>query len=254
MYPVLFSLGPIEIHAYGFMVAIAFLVGIYISIRYARKVGIGAEVILDLAIWVIIAAIVGSRLLYVVGRWNDFKGNLLDIVMVQKGGLAFLGGFLLALLVVYIFSLRKKIPILRLFDVLAPGLSIGYAIARVGCFLNGCCFGVPTRWPWGLIFPPDALAYLTFPHVHIHPTQLYSLFSMLIVFGLIVYLWKNRKYDGQIFFIWLILYAVYRFTVEFFRFCPPELYVLGLDPGQVIALGMFLAGVIGLVVMGRANA
>ncbi|MFH1825955.1 MAG: prolipoprotein diacylglyceryl transferase [bacterium] len=246
MQPILISFGPLVIHSYGLMIAIAFLVGIIMAIHYAKKVGWPADLILDLAIWSIIGAIVGARLMYVVGQWSYYRGNLLDIFMVQKGGLAFLGGFLISLLLVTILGRRKKISLLRLFDVCAPSVSIGYAIARVGCFLNGCCFGKPTDFIFGLKFPFGSVAYSHFPHEAVHPTQLYALVFMLFVFLFIIYLWRRRKYDGQIFYTWLVLYGTYRFLVEFLRYCPPNLYVLGLNPGQWIALGLFVVGAIGL--------
>ena len=117
--------------------------------------------------------------MYVLGRWGDYKNNLVDIIMVQKGGLAILGGFGLTFLVLILLARRRRIPVLRLFDAIAPGLALGYAIGRIGCFLNGCCFGVPTNLPWGLVFPLGSLAAQTFPDVHIHPTQTYASLSML---------------------------------------------------------------------------
>jgi phosphatidylglycerol:prolipoprotein diacylglycerol transferase len=246
MYPVLFKIGPLDIHAYGFMLAVAFLVGILITLRFARKEGIKEETVLELAVYAIIAALAGSRILYVIGQWDQYRENILEIFMVQKGGLAFLGGLLLAIAVVALALKRKGIPFLKFMDVSAPGVSLGYAIARIGCFLNGCCFGLPTGVPWGMRFPLGALAHSHFPGERIHPTQLYALFSMLIVFWIVVRLWKRRKYDGYVFFWWLVLYGVYRFGVEFFRFCPPNLYWLGLNPGQIIALFMFAVGAVNL--------
>lgn len=246
MYPILIKIGPFAIHAYGFMIAIAFLVGILISLHYAKKSGISPETILDLTIYVIIAALVGARLFYVIGQWDQFKNNILEIFMVQKGGLVFLGGLLLAVLVIIWYAKWKKIPLLKLLDIATPASAIGYAITRVGCFLNGCCFGLPTNVPWGMVFPFGSLAYSYFPDEHIHPTQLYAIFSGLIIFLVTLYLWKIKKIDGQVFFWGIILYGVYRFIVEIFRYCPPELYLFGLNPGQIISIGMVVGGIIGL--------
>ena len=167
MRPILFNIGQLSVHAYGFALAAAFLVGILIALRYAKKEGLKSEVILDLAIYVIIAAIVGSRLLYVIGQWEHYKDNILEIFMVQKGGLVCLGGLLLAILAVVWYAKRKDIPILKLLDVATPGCAIGYAITRIGCFLNGCCFGVPTSGPGGLVFPPGSLAHFYYPDQHL---------------------------------------------------------------------------------------
>ena len=248
MFPILFKAGPFVVHTYGFFYALAFLIGIFISIYYARKVAIKDESILDLAIYVILTAIVGARIFYVLGQWSYYKDNLFEVFMIQKGGLAFLGGFLLVLAVIFMFSKAKKIVPLRLFDVLAPAAAIGSAIGRLGCFFNGCCFGVPTDSPFGIVFPPGSLAHSQYSNELIHPTQLYASLSMLFVFFFVVYLWRRRKYDGQIFFSWLILYSLSRFTVEFFRYCPSDLYFFGLNPGQIIALGLFAGGVCGVIV------
>lgn len=246
MHPILFKIGPLAVHSYGFMIAIAFAVGILVTPPFARRAKIKMEVILELAIYMVVCAIVGSRSLYVIGRWGYYKDNLLEIFMVQKGGLAFLGGFLLAVLVTFLFARSKGIPVLRLMDVMCPGTALGYSIARIGCFLNGCCFGLPTGVPWGVSFPVGALAYSYFGADQIHPTQLYAVFLVLAIFLIIVFLWKRRAYDGYVFFWFLVLYAVYRFTVEFFRYCPPELYLLGLNPGQIVSIIMFAAGSAGL--------
>jgi phosphatidylglycerol:prolipoprotein diacylglycerol transferase len=244
MYPILFKFGVIEVHAYGFFVALAFLFGTLVSLHYAKKEGIRSETILDLVIYVIIAAIVGSRLFYVIGQWDQFKDAPLEMFMVQKGGLVFLGGFLLAFLTVIGYAKIKGIPLLKFFDVLAPGTALGYSIARIGCFLNGCCFGLPTKAGWGVVFPFGSLAYSYFPGEHLHPTQLYSLASMLIVFFVLVRMYRSKKFDGQIACWWFILYAAYRFLVEFLRFSP--IHWLGLTPSQWLVLPLFIFGLWGL--------
>jgi phosphatidylglycerol:prolipoprotein diacylglycerol transferase len=244
MYPVLFKIGPVSIHAYGFMIALAFLGGILISLYYAKKEGIRGEIILDLAIYIIFAGIVGARLLYVAAQWDLYKDNLLEIIMVQKGGLIFLGGFILAVLVVVWYAATKGIPLLKLLDVLGPGTALGYSIARIGCFLNGCCFGLPTKVPWAVVFPPGALAHSYFPGEPIHPTQLYSFASMLLAFIIVVMLYRHKKFDGYIFFWWIILYSIYRFLIEFMRFSP--IHWLGLTPSQWMVLPLAALAILGL--------
>ncbi|MEA3492818.1 MAG: prolipoprotein diacylglyceryl transferase [Candidatus Margulisiibacteriota bacterium] len=245
MRPILFNIGGLSIHSYGLMMAIAFLVGIFIAICYAKREELKGDIIIDLSVYVIIAAIVGARFLYVAGQWDKYKDNLLDIFMVQKGGLVFLGGLLLSILVVVLYAKRKRIPVLKLLDVLTPGTALGYAITRIGCFLNGCCFGMPTDSPCGIEFPPGSLAYFYYPDQHLHPTQLYSSASMLLAFIILIVLYRFKKFDGQIFYWGLIFYSVYRFAVEFLRFSP--MHWLGLTPSQWIVLLTFAIGVYGLV-------
>ncbi len=246
MFPILFSVGNINIHSYGFMIAIAFIVGIFISMQFGRKVNIKPEIILDLAIYVMIGAIVGSRAMYVIGQWDKYKDNIIEIFMVQQGGLAFLGGFALVVGIIALYAKLKQIPMLRLLDVLAPGAALGYAIARVGCFLNGCCFGVPAGVPWAIKFVPGSLAHFHYPGLAVHPTQLYALAAMALVFIVMTFIWPKRKYDGQVFFWWLILYSVYRFVVEIYRYCPDDLIYFGLKPGQIIAIIMLVIGIGGI--------
>lgn len=244
MYPILFKIGPFSVHAYGFFIALAFIFGILVSLHYTKKEGIRREAILDLALYVIIAAIVGSRFFYVIGQWNQYKDNLLEVFMVQKGGLIFLGGFLLALATVIGYTKIKNIPLLKLFDALAPGTALGYSIARIGCFLNGCCFGLPTDPHWGLVFSSGSLAASYFPGQPLQPTQLYSLLAMFLAFLVLLWIYRFKKFDGQIFFWWFILYSVYRFLVEFLRYSP--IHWLGLTPSQWLVIFTFAFGIWGL--------
>jgi phosphatidylglycerol:prolipoprotein diacylglycerol transferase len=234
MHPILFKIGAFSVYSYGFMVALAFLVGILVAIYFAKREGFGAELILDLALYVIIASLVGARLFYCIGQWSSFMTNPLDIIMVQKGGLVFLGGFLLDLLVIYWYARNRKINLPKLLDALAPGSALGIAIGRIGCFLNGCCFGKPTLLPWGIDFPPQALAYSYFPHACLHPTQLYETLGMTLVFVLMLIIYRYKRYDGQVSGWFFCFYALERFIVEFFRYSP--FYWLRLTPSQWILI------------------
>lgn len=235
------------------MVAIGFLIGIFLALYFARQTGIKSETILDLALYVIVAAIVGARVLYVIGEWPTYLANPIDIIMVQKGGLAFLGGLILTIGVVIFYAHWKKLNLLILLDTITPGTVLGYAIARLGCFFNGCCFGHPTDSILGVKFPPGSLAYFQYPGILTHPTQLYSVVVMAITFLFLLWFWPRRKFAGQVFFIGLTIYSVYRFVIEYFRFCPDELYWLGLNPGQFISLGLLVIGITGLVLLKKKN-
>lgn len=245
MYPILFSLGSLHIYSYGFMVALAFGLGIFITVYFAKKEEIQPDVIFDAAIYVIISGIVGARLFYVIGQWGQYQNNLLDIFMVQKGGLVFLGGFLFCFVAVILFALLKKIPLLKLLDCIAPGAALGYAVGRLGCFLNGCCFGLPCSLPWSTKFPVGSLAYSYYPNIALHPTQLYSILAMLLAFFIILFIYRRKRYDGQVFYSWFVLYGIYRFGVEYFRFSP--IHWLGLTPSQWLALIFIVAAGYGLI-------
>lgn len=245
MHPILFKLGPLSLFSYGLMVALGFLVGIGFALYFARKEGIKSESIIDLALLLIVSSIIGARFFYVAGQWNFYRGNLLEIFMIWRGGLVFLGGLIFGLATLVYFASEKKIALRRLLDVVTPGALLGYAIGRIGCFLNGCCFGLPTKLPWGIVFPNDCLAGAYFPDRHLHPTQLYSVALVLIAFGIVLWLYPRKKFDGQVFFWGLILYSIYRLAVEFLRYSP--IHWLSLTPSQWIALAILAVGIGGLL-------
>jgi phosphatidylglycerol:prolipoprotein diacylglycerol transferase len=243
VHPLIGKIGPVSIYSYGIMIALAFLAGIAAAIYFARREGIKAESILDLSLYVMVAAVAGARLFYVVGQWELYRDNLPEIWMLQKGGLVFLGGLLFSILTVIIYARAKRLPMLKLFDALTPATALGYAIGRAGCFLNGCCFGLPTALPWGVVFPPGSLAALYSPGQHLHPTQIYSIISMLIVFALLILIYRRKRYDGQILIRGLLLYSVYRFLVEFLRFS--TIHWFNLTPSQWLSLLIFTFGLWG---------
>lgn len=244
MYPTLFKLGPLVIHSYGFMVALGFLAAIIISLSLAKRAGVALETIFDLAIWAILAGILGARLFYVLGQWQVYRHNLVEIFMVQRGGLVVLGGIVFGLLAIAGYCRQKKLSFLKVMDVISPGSLLGLAIGRLGCFLNGCCFGLPTKLPWGLVFPSGSLAHGYFATEHLHPTQLYSVLALLLAFVLLLRLYKRKAYAGFVFFWALILYALYRFSVEFLRYSP--IHWLNLTPSQWLVLVFFVVGFWGL--------
>ncbi|MFH1387433.1 MAG: prolipoprotein diacylglyceryl transferase [bacterium] len=234
MHPTIAKIGPFVFHTYGLMVATGVLLWLAISLYFAKKEKIEAQTIFDLAIYVIIASVIGARLFYVLGQPEYFRRHPFDIIMVQNGGLVFLGGLILGLLSIIIFAKKYKLPLAKILDILTPGVIIGYALGRIGCFFNGCCFGLPTELPWGMAFPHDCLAGTFFPYSHIHPTQLYSSLIAFLIFGLLLWQYPRKSYDGQIFYWGIILYSIYRFLIEFIRFSP--MHWFSLTPSQWLSL------------------
>ena len=219
MYPIIYKIGPLNIYSWGFMVAVAFLVGLITALRYAKKEGIRAEIILDLFIYVTIISIIGARFFYVIQFFSQFKDNLISIFYVWQGGLVFLGGLLFALAVILAYVKYHKLDIWKLLDVLSPATAIGYAIGRIGCFLNGCCYGI-------------ALFGIQ------QPTQIYSSISGLIIFLVLAYVYNKKRYSGQIFLFALLLYSVYRFLIEFLRYSP--YHILVFTPSQAMVAIVFV--------------
>jgi len=251
MHPILLQLGPLTLHSYGLMVALGFLSGIALSIYLLTKSGLDGPSYLDLAIYIMLAAIVGGRAFYVIGMWNYFAVNPLEIIMVQTGGLVYLGGLIFAVLTAVVYLLVRRQPVLQALDAITPGTALGYAIGRIGCFLTGCCFGLPTTLPWGIVFPPASLAGEYCPGQAVHPTQLYSSITMFIVAYVLYRLWHRRHNPGEVLCWGLFLYSLYRFLVEFLRYSP--IHWAGLTPSQWLGLVIGSGAAAGLFYLRRQH-
>ena len=174
MHPIAFQLGPLSIHWYGVMVALGFLAGLWTAGRRGLRAGIAAEKIMDLGPWLIIGAIVGARTLYVISYWREsFAGKpIAEIFMVWKGGLVYYGGLIGASLACILYTRLKKLPLWKVADILAPSIALGYVFGRIGCLLNGCCYGRACNLPWAIRFPAgNPLNPPTYP---VHPTEVYD--------------------------------------------------------------------------------
>ncbi len=259
MHPVLFKLGPLEIHAYGLMLAISFVLGILLAARRAKNAGIDPNRITDLGVLVAVSAIVGARLFYVVRHMDEFRGHWTDTFnpfqstgQVGIGGLTLLGGVILAIITSYVYLRAKGLPFLRVADMVAPSLGLGIFLTRIGCFLNGCCYGVPTHLPWGISFPQGCAAHYQYGSVPLHPSQLYSSLGGLAIFLALLALERRRAFDGYLFYVFLIFYGMGRFLVDFVRYYEPSMVLVrfGAVPisyNQGISFLMLLVGLAGLI-------
>jgi phosphatidylglycerol:prolipoprotein diacylglycerol transferase len=215
------------------MLALAFAVGIYLAKRRASNIGIDARIIMDLGVYILLSSIIGARLLYVLSNLNEYKTQPVEIIF-SRSGFVFYGGLILASIITIWYLKRRDLSVGKIADVIAPSIAIGQAIGRIGCFLNGCCYGKQTTLPWGVMIAGRDPFDLT----PLHPTQLYSSAGNLIIFFILTYLWKRRKFDGQIFLMYLILYAVTRFIIEFYRGDTP--YILfNLTLSQLLSIFIF---------------
>ncbi len=218
MHPVLLHIGPLVIRWYGFMIAIACLVGVWLAGKEAERKGIAGQKIQDILLYAIIGGVIGARIYYVVfADWTGFLNNPLSVFAVWQGGLAIHGGILGGLLVCLFFTRRQKISFWKFVDIAAPSLILGQAIGRIGCFLNGDAHGYPTDMPWGLVYSPESPAGQMFPGQPLHPTQLYEMAFNFIIFGILWVTRKKLKVDGHLFFLYVILYSTTRIFVEYFR-------------------------------------
>ncbi len=251
MHPTAFNLGSLTVTWYGVMVAVAFFVGLWLATRRARHSEIAPQHVADLGPWLILGAIAGARAMYVVMFWReDFAGKpLWEVFMIRHGGLVFYGGLIGAVLATWLFILLKKLPTWKMADLLAPSIPLGYAIGRIGCLLNGCCYGRATDVPWAIRFPVDLHPT---QGALVHPTQIYDSVCGLGLYFALAWLYRHRKFDGQVFGIFLISYAGCRTLVEFFRGdYAHDKFIGPLTPGQAWSIVVFFCGAVLLVVLDR---
>jgi phosphatidylglycerol:prolipoprotein diacylglycerol transferase len=238
-----FHIGKLAVHWYGILVALGFLAGLWTAGRRARLAGISPETIHDLGPWLIVGGIVGGRVLYVISYWREqfADDSWLEIFKVYHGGLVFYGGLIGAILAAGFYIRLKKLPLWKLADVLAPSIALGYVFGRLGCFMNGCCFGRACDLPWAVTFPPDHATH----GQPVHPTQLYDSLLNLLFYVFLAWLFRRKKFDGQVFAAYLMGYAVLRSFVEYFRGDYPVHYLGGwATPAQLISLGIITGGVL----------
>ena len=234
MRPVLFEIGGFAIYSYGAMLFLAFSVAIIWSLKEAEAERINQDCLFEIFIMSIILSLLGSRLTYVFLNRELFIGQpWWKIFAFREGGLTFHGGLILALLGGVFYSNYRKILFLKYVDYLSPFIILGYAITRIGCFLNGCCYGHITDLPWGVVYP----IIDSYPR---HPTQLYASLAALIIFFMLRYLKKYKYFHGYIFLYFIIFYGVYRFLVEYFRVSTTVLW--GLSQAQIASLIFIIFG------------
>jgi len=262
MYPEIFRIGSFPINTYGVFLAIAFLCAILITVRLAARDGLPREKIYDLSLWMLLASLIGSKILmlFTEPEYRDHPAQLLSLDFLRSGGV-FYGGLIGAVLVGYYLMKRYKLPWWRTADACAPGIAIGNFFGRQGCFAAGCCWGKPTTLPWGVKFTELGHEITGVPtDTYLHPTQLYESFAMLIVFGVLLWLHKHKRFDGQVILLYTLLYSAVRFLIEFVR-DDPRGDILGLttlthlSTSQLISLIVGIASVVLLFIRWRrANA
>lgn len=239
MHPVLIHIGRFSVYSWGFMLAVAVVVGILGVSRIARQQGYDTEMILDLILVAVVGGLLGARLFHVVVyEWAYFVDNPLIFFSLSEGGfrgLIWYGGFVGGVIPCIIYIRKKQLSFWNLADMFIPYLAFGYALVRVGCFLNGCCYGDVTGCPFGVVFP-GVDEYTR------HPTQLYSSMANLIFFAGLLWFYPRRKFSGQVFLLYLLVYPVYRFSVEFFRYS--SFYWGPFTLGQICSLFLFVAAAV----------
>lgn len=257
--PIPFLQKVIPVYSYGFMLMIAFLVAISIARWRARKEGIDPNKISDLAIYIVCAAILGARIFFVVQFFDNYKDNLLGVFKIYEGGLVYYGGLFAGTITGFLFIKKHRLPLLKTIDAVIPSGAIGLGLGRIGCFLNGCCFGkVAHHIPWAVQFPRTmdkagmidgspaflhqydlGLLHLSDAHsLPVHPTQLYSFLSDLALFFILIAFLRYRRRDGEVFLLFGIIYPIIRFCMELLRDDTP-LFFNSFTIAQIISMIMF---------------
>lgn len=232
MYPILFHIGGFSVYAYGFFLALAVVVVTWLIAPQVARIGVSKEKLYDLIFWIVLFAILGARIFFVLLNTSYFIKNPLEILMIHRGGLAWQGSFIGGCLAGVFFLRKEGIPVWKFIDLVIPYVALGHAIGRVGCFLNGCCHGRVSEW--GLYFPVLDAKVL--------PTQLYMVVGQCVIFGLLKIRAQKPYVEGQIFIWYLMLSSMERFVMEFFRW-NDRLY-MGLSVFQYVCIMFFVVAIV----------
>jgi phosphatidylglycerol:prolipoprotein diacylglycerol transferase len=235
MHPEICKLGPLTIYSYGLMLVIAFVVSTLLASAEAKRKGIDPDVIFNLCFTVFILGVIGARIFYVLSNFSYYLRNPFEIIMFQKGGLAWFGGLILGASSGIYYLRIKKLNVYKIADLLVPFVALAQAIGRLGCFLNGCCYGKESGF--GIYFPNHDAVLI--------PTQLYSSLLLVFIFIILRFLQERPHQDGTIFFAYLLLYSAKRFFIEFWRGDSPS-FAFGLTLFQFISIAIFLIAAVSL--------
>jgi phosphatidylglycerol:prolipoprotein diacylglycerol transferase len=249
MHPVMFNIFHFPIHSYGVMLALSFLFGIWFAGTRAKKNNLDPNVISDVGFYVILASILGARLYYVLLHFEEFRGDLASIInpfhagSVGIGGLVMYGGFIGAILAGVIYFKIKKTPFLPYADACAPAIGFGIFLTRIGCFLNGCCYGAPVNSAIGVSFPADSPAGYYQHECHasmLYPSQLIESLGGLVIAVIVLIVGRKKTFAGLQFYLVGVFYAILRFCVDFTRFYSPQERLGGLSHNQIVCIILFI--------------
>lgn len=243
MFPKIISIGSFYLPTYGLLVALGFLAGLWITVRLARKSGLNGELITNLAVYSALAGLLGAKILMIIFDWGaPDKPPIFSLSTLQAAGV-WQGGFVLAIVVAILYMRQNKLPLWKTLDVFAPGVALGHAIGRIGCFAAGCCWGLECSRPWAVTFNnPDAHDLTGVPlGVPLHPSQLYEMLTELALFAFLYWWFQKPHASGKIMGAYLVLSSIARFGIEFTRFHEQGLHY-GLSWTQWISIALFAAG------------
>ncbi len=234
MYPIITKIGPLYVYSYGLMVAIGFAVATLLAYKHAGDFGINKEKIIDLGIVMLVCGIAGARVVYIAMNSHYYIRNPLEIINLTRGGLVWYGAFIFGMIAAVWFVRKNKINFWTAADLFAPYIALAQAFGRIGCFLNGCCYGsvAPSYFLLDVVFPGESVLR--------YPTQMFSVIALVLIFAVLRIWQKKSHFNGEIFLAYGILYSIKRFGVEFFRGDYPKIFY-GLTISQLISTIVFVA-------------
>ena len=238
MHPILFRIGSWPVYSYGVLLALVYLAGLQLAVVRARRAGLDGARVMDLGIYLIIAALVGAKLMLVAVDFDYFRSQPAEILSLVRAGGVFYGGLIAATIVGLWLVRRYQLPVWTTSDLIAPGIALGHIVGRFGCLLAGCCYGRPTDIAWAITFTdPVAAANVGTPlQIPLHPTQLYDAGAEAIILAfLLVTERRGRPFPGRTFWLYMLLYAISRFIIEFYR-GDERGVVLGMSTSQFVSI------------------
>ena len=245
MHPELLQLGPVHLRSYGVLMAVAFVAGTFLALREARRLGLDEDKVVNVILVTLIASVFGARMLYVLEHLNEFRREWTSALALWQGGLTLYGGVAAGTFAGLVAAKRMGLPVWITADALTPALALGTFFGRIGCFLNGCCYGRPTTLPWGVVFPPGSFATLEFGSQPVHPSQLYNAAAGLALFAVFQALRGRFRVPGVMFWSFIIAFALLRIPLDLTRTYETDAVLmrigtLDVTESQLMSLGMIL--------------
>lgn len=240
MFPILLKIGPVSIHTYGFMMALGVASALWFVYVQARKQGLDAPKFLDMSFYTIIVSLIGAKLVLLAGQFNYYMRNPSELVSFARTGGVFQGGLAFGLVFALWYMRKHKLPTWKFADIAGSALALGHGFGRIGCFMAGCCFGRECHAPWAVVFHDEYASNLTgIPTgIHLHPTQLYEAVLNFVNFLVLFILLKKKRFDGQVFSIYIINYSIIRYFVEFYRGDHPDTAYLLRNPSPYLSVSL----------------
>ncbi|MDD5496408.1 MAG: prolipoprotein diacylglyceryl transferase [Candidatus Omnitrophica bacterium] len=237
MHPIIMKLGPFTVYSYGLMVALGFAIAAFLIYRKAPKFGLDRNQMIDLLILMLISGIIGARLLYIILNLEYYFAHPAEVFNLSRGGLIWYGSFFGGLAAVLWYMKKKSIDFWQAADMASPYIALAQGVGRIGCFLNGCCFGVeaPAGYPLAVVFPGSCSP--------VHPTQLYACLALISIFIILAKWQERRRFKGEIFLGYCLLYSTQRFFIEFLRGDNPKV-AFGMTMSQFFSILLFTAAAV----------